>query len=218
MKRTIHIFTLCLFYTFIQGQVKGNLVAASINSNDNWRISNEDPIDLEYQNSYTLHYRPNNVDASIQDNDYASKLKTIDQTIESLYGVISGGKNEARDWDFLRYLFHPEAKLIASGKRKDGSIGARYLSIEDYIESSGQWMLENGFYEREMKREVQQFGHIAQVFSSYECFHSLEEEKPFMRGINSIQLMYTGNRWQVMNVYFTQESEDNPIPEKYDKH
>ena len=68
-----------------------------------------------------------------------------------------------------------------------------------------------------MKREVQQFGHIAQVFSSYECFLSLKDEMPFIRGINSIQLMYTGKRWQVMNIYFTQESEENPIPEKYDK-
>jgi hypothetical protein len=147
---------------------------------------------------------------------YRSKLTTIDQTITSLYQVISGGKGEERDWDFMRYMFHPEAKLIVSGKRKDGSVGARYITIEEYINSSGKWMLENGFYENEMKREVQQFGPIAQVFSSYETFNTLDDKVPFMRGINSIQLMNTGERWQIINIYFTQETEDNPIPKKYD--
>jgi hypothetical protein len=36
-----------------------------------------------------------------------------------------------------------------------------------------------------------------------------------MRGINSVQLMYTGKRWAVMSIYFTQETPENPIPEKY---
>lgn len=55
-------------------------------------------------------------------------------------------------------------------------------------------MVYNGFFENEMQRETEQFGQIAQVFSSYECFHSLDDEAAFMRGINSIQLMYTGKR------------------------
>ncbi|HIB49123.1 MAG TPA: DUF885 domain-containing protein [Flavobacteriaceae bacterium] len=154
---------------------------------------------------------------TLQENRYEAQTKTIDQTISSLYQVISGDKGQERDWDFLRYLFHPEAKFVASGKRKDGTTGVRYVLIEEYIESSGKWMLENGFFENEMKREVQQFGHIAQVFSSFECFNNLEDKAPFMRGINSIQLLYTGKRWQVINIYFTQESEENPIPQEYDK-
>jgi len=76
-------------------------------------------------------------------------------------------------------------------------------------------MLEKGFYENEIHRVTEQFGNIAHVFSTYECFHNKDDEKPFMRGINSIQLMFTGNRWQVISIYFTQETEEYPIPEKY---
>jgi hypothetical protein len=38
---------------------------------------------------------------------------------------------------------------------------------------------------------------------------------PFARGINSIQLMNDGKRWWIINIYWMQESEENPIPEKY---
>jgi hypothetical protein len=36
-----------------------------------------------------------------------------------------------------------------------------------------------------------------------------------MRGINSIQLLNDGKRWWIVNIYWMQESEANPIPDKY---
>jgi len=87
--------------------------------------------------------------------------------------------------------------------------------MDEYIKTSGTWMLENGFYENEIHRVTEQFENIAHVFTTYKCFHNKEDNKPFMRGINSVQLMYTSKRWQVMSIYFTQETKDNPIPEKY---
>ena len=146
---------------------------------------------------------------------YLQKVTSIDSTIEALYEVISGPKGEQRDWDFFRFLFHPEAKLVVAGKREDGDYDSRYISIEAYIDSASKWMFENGFYENELHKVTERFGPIAHVFSSYESFRTEEDETPFMRGINSIQMMHTGKRWMIMNIYFTQESEENPIPEKY---
>ncbi len=146
---------------------------------------------------------------------YQEKLTTLDSTIKSLYQVISGAKGEERDWDFLRYMFHPKAELIASGKRKDGSYGSKHVTVEEYIKTSGKWMLENGFFEKELHRVTEQFGQIAHVFTTYECFNSKTDKEPFMRGINSVQLMYNGKRWVIMSLYFTQETKDNPIPKKY---
>lgn len=148
-------------------------------------------------------------------NNYDEKVKTLDSTLESLYAVISGEKGEARDWELMRYLFHPDAKLIPSGKNKEGNIGARYMTVNDYITNSGKWLVENGFFEKEMHRTTNTFGNITQVFSTYESFHSEVDEKPFMRGINSIQLLNDGKRWWIINIYWTQESPENPIPETY---
>ncbi len=147
--------------------------------------------------------------------NYIEKVKTLDSTLKSLYAVISGEKGEARDWELMRYLFHPDAKLIPSGKNKEGNIGARFMTVDDYITSSGKWLVENGFFEKEIHRTTNTFGNITQVFSTYESFYSEANDNPFARGINSIQLLNDGKRWWIINIYWTQESPENPIPDEY---
>ena len=149
------------------------------------------------------------------DKKYLEKVKTLDATLENLYGVISGEKGETRDWDLFRYLFKPDAKLIPSGKNKAGKVGCKFMTPDDYIQSSGKWLVENGFFEKEIARKTETFGNITQVFSTYESFHSESDKTPFMRGINSIQLLNDGNRWWVLNIYWMQETEETPIPTKY---
>lgn len=159
------------------------------------------------------------IDLSAQDSNksalYASKVMSIDSTLTTLYQVISGEKGEARDWDLFKYLFRKNAKLIPTGKNKDGDIIARYISADTYIETSGKWLLENGFHEVEINRVTERFGNIAHAFSSYESYRSKSDEAPFMRGINSIQLLYDNNRWWIVNIYWMQESEEYPIPDQY---
>lgn len=157
------------------------------------------------------------VSAPAQDSidPYLEKVQTIDSTIAALYNVISGGKGAERDWELFNYLFKPDAKLIPSDKGKEGNIGVRYLSPKEYMESAGKWLVDNGFYEKEIHRSTNTFGNISQVFSTYESFHSEKDTIPFMRGINSIQLLNDGNRWWVINIYWMQESEENPIPKEY---
>ena len=146
---------------------------------------------------------------------YLDQVKTLDSTLKTLYGVISGEKGEERNWELFRYLFKPDAKMIPTWKNPANVTSAKYMTPEDYIERSGPWLVENGFIEKEIYRTSNTFGPISQVFSTYECYNSVNDEKPFMRGINSIQLLYDNNRWWVVNIYWTQESEDNPIPVNY---
>lgn len=146
---------------------------------------------------------------------YINYVRTLDSTIETLYSVISGEKGQERDWELMKFLFHPDAKLIPSGKNNEGIYQARYMTTEDYITGSGKWLIENGFFEKEIHRVVNSFGNITQVFSTYESFRSEADEKPFMRGINSIQLLNDGKRWWIINIYWTQETPENTIPKEY---
>lgn len=149
------------------------------------------------------------------DEKYHKKVKSIDKIVSTLYDVISGEKGEERNWELFRYLYKDGADMIPSGLSKSGEYRLRYSDPEDYIKTSGPWLLENGFYEEEIHREVHQFGNIAHVFSTYQCFHSKKDKEPFMRGINSIQLIYDNSRWWVVNIFWAQESEENPIPEEF---
>jgi hypothetical protein len=152
---------------------------------------------------------------TVQEHPYEHKVSTLDSTITTLYKVISGDKGTTRDWDLFKHLFRKNAKLIPTGQNKEGDIVAKYLSTDNYIETSGKWLVENGFHEVEIHRVTETFGNIAHVFSTYESYRSKADEEPFMRGINSIQLLNDGKRWWIVNIYWMQESEANPIPDKY---
>jgi hypothetical protein len=142
-------------------------------------------------------------------------VESVDAVIAAVYNVISGPAGEKRNWDRMRTLFLPEARMIATAKRADGSFAKRTMSIEDYIASSGPFLEKEGFFEREIGRKTEQYGNIVHVFSTYDSKRKLEDEKPFMRGINSIQLWNDGKRWWVVTIFWQSETKDNLIPEKY---
>jgi hypothetical protein len=136
--------------------------------------------------------------------------------MKAVYDVISGDAGKVRDWDRFRSLFHADARLIPSGKNaQTGVIGARVLTPEDYIQRAGPRLEKDGFHEREIARHVDMYGNIAQVFSTYASFHKSDDKEPFMRGINSFQLLNDGKRWWVITIYWQQESPENPIPKQF---
>lgn len=136
-----------------------------------------------------------------------------DAIVAALYDSISGPAGD-RDWDRFRALFIPEAQLIASFKKKDGTLGYKAMSVQGYVDGGGKYFKEHAFYEREVSRKVESFGSITQIFSTYES-RNKPDEKPFERGINSIQLWNDGTRWWIVDVYWAGETPETPIPGKY---
>jgi hypothetical protein len=143
-------------------------------------------------------------------------VSSLDAIMKAVYDVISGDAGKARDWDRFRSLFYTDARLIPTGKNpQTGVVGARPMSPEDYIKRSEPILVKNGFFEREVARRVEQYGSVAHVWSTYESFHSMSDKQPFMRGINSFQLLNDGKRWWVMTIYWQGETPENPIPKQY---
>ena len=143
-------------------------------------------------------------------------VASLDAIMKAVYDVISGDAGKKRDWDRFRSLFHQDARLIPSGKNpQTGVTSARVLTPEDYIGRAGPNLEKDGFHEREISRHVDQYGNIAQVFSTYAAFRKSDDKDPFMRGINSFQLFNDGKRWWVVTIYWQQESKEVPIPQEY---
>lgn len=140
---------------------------------------------------------------------------SIDAIIAAVYDVISGPAGKKRDWDRMRSLFVPGARLIPTGPRPAGGFGSRVLTVDEYIDRAGGFLEKEGFFEREVARQTEQFGQIVHAFSTYETLHTLDDAKPFQRGINSIQLMNDGKRWWVVTIFWQGEDEKTPLPGKY---
>lgn len=143
----------------------------------------------------------------------ADDVKGRDSIVAALYDSISGPAGE-RDWERFRSLFIPEAQLIASYKKKDGPLAYKSMTVQGYVDSAGKYFKEHGFYEREISRKVETFGSVTHIFSTYESREKVDD-KPFERGINSIQLFNDGSRWWIVDVYWTGETPENPIPARY---
>jgi len=75
---------------------------------------------------------------------HAEDVSSLDNVMTTLYSVISGDKGVERDWPRFKNLFIEEARLMPSGKGDDGNIKYRIMSPDEYIETSGKWLIENG--------------------------------------------------------------------------
>lgn len=140
-------------------------------------------------------------------------VESIDAILGALYDVISGPKGQARDFDRMRSLFDPDARLIPVVTPRDAKPDLRVMSLDEFIEVAGP-ALEDGFFESEIARTTQRFGHTAHVFSTYESRRA-KGDAPFTRGINSIQLFHDGTRWWVVTIYWQNETKDQPIPAEF---
>lgn len=144
-----------------------------------------------------------------------SDVASIDSIISVLYASISGGAGVKRDWNRFLSLFAPNARLIPTGRRPDGTQVMRSISPEEYVATIGPQLEAGGFFEREIGRETATFGAIAHVFSAYDSKALAADPKPFARGINSIQLLNDGKRWYVVTIFWDPERPDNQIPSRY---
>ncbi len=141
-------------------------------------------------------------------------VATVDGIVAALYDTISGPAGKVRDWDRLRSLFRNDGRMVVHSAGKDGVLHTRVLSLEDYISRVTPVFAKEGFYESELARKGEEFGQIAQVFSTYEARHA-PADAPFVRGINSIQLVNDGQRWWISQLLWQPEGEKTPLPERY---
>ncbi len=140
-------------------------------------------------------------------------VDSIDHIVAAVYDVISGPAGP-RDWDRFRSLFYPGARMIPSRRDDKGTVTARVSSPDEYATRAQDFFSKEGFFEKSVANRVEEWDHIAHVWSTYESRHA-KGEKPFARGINSFQLFNDGSRWWILTVYWESEDANHPLPEKY---
>jgi hypothetical protein len=140
-------------------------------------------------------------------------VSSPDAIIAALYETISGPAGP-RNWYRQRSLFLEGARLIPIGNRVHKDSGLQVMSIEEWVDDAKSYLEANDFYETEIMRKTHEYGNIIQSFSTYES-RSDPKEKPFARGINSIQLLNKDKRWWIVTVMWDNESQENPIPEEF---
>lgn len=136
---------------------------------------------------------------------------TLDQLITAIDAAVSGPAD--KDRTCFRQLFLPDARLIPIRIAPDGTATPRILTVDGWIDA----VRKRGsqiFYERQIKVRTESWAHIAHLWSTYET-RSTPDGKAIDRGINSIQAVFDGKQWHIIQILWQAEVPADPVPEKY---
>lgn len=139
-------------------------------------------------------------------------VSTLDGIIRAYYEVVSGPAGVPRQVARDHTLHHPDALVAITGLNASGEPTIRTMTLAEY--HGGPSEPAEGFYEQEIHREVQTFGSVTHVWSTYE-WRREPDGAVQGRGINSIQLYFDGERWWITSWIFDSERPGNPIPPEY---
>lgn len=129
-----------------------------------------------------------------------AEVGTPEALTASLYAFISGPKDQKRDIEKIRALFHLQARLVVAARHPEKGAFIRPMELEAFLAFAiPQW--EKGFFERGTAVTVQKQDGLAQVWSPYEI--RLVEDGPAMyTGINALQCAWDGKRWWITHLEF----------------
>jgi hypothetical protein len=139
-----------------------------------------------------------------------SSTTTLDDLVKALDEAVSGPAN--KDRTCLRQVMLPDARLSPVGRSQDGGFSPHILTVDGWIDAVAK-RGSTSFYERQVKVDKQQYGHIAHLWCSYEIRPTPDGEAT-VRGVNSIQAVFDGTRWRVLAVLWDSETTAATAPDK----
>jgi hypothetical protein len=144
-------------------------------------------------------------------------VDSLDGIVNAIYASVSFEGGRGPDWDRFRGLFDPRAVMVRvqPGVSSSAAAQAQASSLDDYVAHTTVAVATGvltAFAERELTRRTEVFADLAQVFSTYERCADAGEVR---RGINSMQLVKHSDRWWVVSLAWTDETDDGLLPSRY---
>lgn len=145
---------------------------------------------------------------------------SVDAIVAALYASVSHGEGGEPNWERMRAIFLPVGMLVPPKDPRSEiftvlDVDGFEERVRKAIAAAKQKGDPTSFFEKEIARRTDCFGNVCQVFSTYESRRAPSDEKPFVRGINGIQLLNDGRRWWIASVIWDTERPDRPIPPQY---
>ncbi|HEY7112402.1 MAG TPA: hypothetical protein VIA45_05665 [Thermoanaerobaculia bacterium] len=144
---------------------------------------------------------------------------SLDRLLQALYDGVSHTADAEPNWERLAPLFVPGARLTPPKPPGDARWVA--LSFDEFRDAVRKGIASRradgkpaGFFEREIGRETHDYGNVTDVLSAYEGRFRADDPKPFIRGVNFLQVVRAGERLAFVSIVWDTERPENPIPER----
>jgi hypothetical protein len=148
-----------------------------------------------------------------------ANYQTIDGIMTELYASVTREPGQPFQWDRLRAVMLPGAVMLPQRRQTQGE--SRMMSVDDFIAwIDNGWRdiigteRDQGFYERQTNLVIDEYGDIAQAFTTYEK-GPWEPRQVQGRGINAVQLVKREGRWWILSITWDEENTAGPLPAKY---
>ena len=116
----------------------------------------------------------------------------------------------------LPLLFLPDGRLgVLRPGTSERTSDAAFLTPGMYVEWDDPYFKTHGFFERGIANRMEEFGNLVQVWSTYESRHAENDQQPFARGVNAIQIVHAQGRFWVASILWDEERPGLTLPEKY---
>lgn len=148
-----------------------------------------------------------------------AQFQTIEGVMTELYASVTRQPGKPFEWQRLRAIMLPGAHLLPQQRQTQGQ--SRLMSVDSFIawiDAGWRGVIgterDQGFFERQINMVVDQYGDIAQVFTTY-------EKGPYQprqiqgRGVNAVQLVKRDGRWWILSITWDEENAAGPLPAKY---
>jgi hypothetical protein len=136
---------------------------------------------------------------------------TLDQLITAIDAAVSGPAD--KDRACFRALFLPDARLIPIRIAADGTATPAILTVDGWVDAvrkRGSMVLT----EHQIKVKTETWAHLAHLWSTYTTVLGADG-KVADRGINSIQAIFDGKQWHVIEIVWQAEKPEDPVPANY---
>lgn len=148
--------------------------------------------------------------ASISTPSFADDREDVQAGVDAIYAVISGPVGQERDFDAMRQMFLPNAVMGAVGPGPEGTGRGGVGDVENYIERSESFLVENGFTERGTRTEIVFYGELAHVRSAYEGINRGTGEI-IVTGVNFMTFFKINGEWKIASLLWRSTTEDWPV-------
>ena len=145
--------------------------------------------------------------------------QTIEGVMTELYAAVTRAPGRPFEWNRLRAVMLPGAIMLPQPRQRQGR--SEIMNVDqfiDWIDAGWKPIIgtanDRGFYERQTNLVVDQYGDIAQAFTTYEK-GPFEPRGVQGRGINTVQLVRRDGRWYILSITWDEENTAGPLPPKY---
>ena len=153
--------------------------------------------------------------AATQTPTFTEAARTPEDLIRALYDMVSFDAGPEPDWEMFRDVFLEDAILVFSPSR---TRPMRVMGVDGFIQDWREFfrdaeLADKGFYETIAALEVVEFGGLAHAFVIFEPRIGQNPPPRQVRGLDSVELSFDGERWWVAAITTDFEGPGKSIPE-----